>query len=81
MLIYFITDGDAVKVGLAKSAKGARARLKNLQEANSTRLRIIAEFRGDVTLEKDLCRRLAPEWIRGEWFKDGDMLRQAMAEH
>lgn len=65
--VYFITDGEAIKIG---KANNPRARLSSLQTSHHKPLYIIAAIPGDEMLERQLHRTFGEFRIRGEWFKD-----------
>jgi len=73
--VYFITDGDAVKIG--KTSGWASERLKGLQVGNPRELKLlmVAVARGvDGThLEHMFHERFANYRIRGEWFEESVM--------
>lgn len=65
--IYFIEAGEGgpIKIGVAIDVA---ARLKDLQAANPTALRLIASIPGDYCQERELHRRFKGERLNGEWF-------------
>jgi hypothetical protein len=70
--IYFIQDGDAVKIGISLDPA---ARLKDLQLGNPRPLSILFQIEGDLDGEAMLHKLLAAERIRSEWFSLGGILR------
>jgi len=71
--IYFISDGDYVKIGVTKNCL---TRLKQLQVDNPNELRLLGCFKGDYKLEKKIHRQFKESWVRGEWFKIEDALKK-----
>jgi hypothetical protein len=66
--IYAIECDGLVKVGFTK-AENAERRCRALQTANGRPLRVVAEMRGTMEMEKGLHKVLAPFRVRGEWFR------------
>jgi len=64
--VYFISDGQYVKIGLAKDSY---QRLKQLQVANPKDLKLIGVCYGTIRFEKELHRRFESSHVRGEWFE------------
>lgn len=70
-LVYFISNGNHVKIG---SARDPRARLAELQIGTSTELSLIKTEVGGFPRENDLHRQFNHLRIRGEWFRlDGTL--------
>lgn len=65
--VYFITDGEAIKIGKANNPK---SRLSGLQTSHYKPLRVLATMPGGEELERELHRAFDAFRIRGEWFKD-----------
>lgn len=67
--VYFISDGDAVKVGLSRST--AMIRIGTLQVGNPRQLRMIAALPTDEPedLEDLIHKALQDRLIRGEWYR------------
>lgn len=65
--VYFITDGEYVKVGMANDV---RVRLNQMQTGNPKQLKIatVIEY-GDAEMEHHLHTRYAKQHVRGEWYK------------
>ena len=65
--IYLITDGEFLKIGIAKDVK---SRLAKLQTGNARELKIIfqKEIKNPNQLEKFLHSKYKSKNIRGEWF-------------
>jgi hypothetical protein len=64
--VYFVTDGEYLKVGFSKSPK---SRVKGLQTANPRELRTVAIIEGDELKESEIHARLNAHHVRGEWFR------------
>jgi hypothetical protein len=64
--VYFISDGDAIKIGHSIGTKG---RLAGLQTANPKRLRLMGEIPGTCHDERALHKRFAHLRLTGEWFQ------------
>jgi hypothetical protein len=73
--IYFITDGEAIKVG---SAICVESRCRELQVSHYRELRIIGKLRGTRKQERALHMRWGRFRIRGEWFRDAPEIRHFM---
>lgn len=63
--VYFIANGDTVKIGVAYNV---RKRLTDLQISSPVRLRLIGLLRSDRFREGDVHARFQGLRIRGEWF-------------
>jgi hypothetical protein len=70
-VIYVLeaVGADALKIGFAGTADGARKRVLGMQVGNHCELRIVRTLPGDRAAEKALHRLCAPHRIRGEWFR------------
>lgn len=68
MAVYFITDGNAIKIGYTQYFD-AKQRIAQLQTANPRPLRVLG-VRPDGTPENErmLHRELRKYRLRGEWF-------------
>jgi hypothetical protein len=64
--VYFIFDGEAVKIGYSTKAL---KRLKNLQTSHSRTLKIIGTMPGSIRLEKQLHKKFRRLRVRNEWFR------------
>lgn len=64
-LVYFITDGLMVKIGVAKRPE---LRLREMQFGHPRLLRLLATTEGDVPAERRYHQAFAAHRIRGEWF-------------
>lgn len=65
-ILYFISDGDFVKVGVANDVY---KRLRELQTGNPQNLFIEAKFEGLGYLESYCHNQLKKFHYRNEWFK------------
>jgi len=73
MAVYFIQDGDNVKIG---SARDPRKRLESLQGGNPNQLTLIAVQEGGLRDEMELHKRFDEHRIgRSEWFRFVDSLK------
>lgn len=68
MTVYFIEDGDAVKIGYTKD-KNPEKRLRALQTANPRKLRLLGFIPGGVEVESRIHSELAHHRLEGEWFE------------
>lgn len=64
--VYFISNGEFVKIGVASNPE---KRLKQLQTANHTKLKLFAFTEGGEVVEKVMHKLFEPLRVRGEWFK------------
>lgn len=66
--VYFMQEdgGGPIKIGKSKEPKG---RLRRLQTASHSRIRLLAVVQGYDMVEAQMHRRFAASRIRGEWFK------------
>jgi hypothetical protein len=76
--VYFITDGEAIKIGKADKPK---SRLSGLQTSHHKPLRFLATMPGGAELERELHGVFAQFRIRGEWFKDCREIRDFINRH
>jgi hypothetical protein len=66
--VYFISDGNHVKIGYTDGVP--EDRLRQLQTGNPTPLQIMAvDTRGTVETERQLHQRFAGYRVNGEWFR------------
>lgn len=77
--LYFISDGEFVKIGIAYNAK---ERLKTLQTGNPRRLKLIASFKnlGRTEWETHLRLRFKNVHVKGEWFKHTQIIDNLIKE-
>lgn len=66
-MIYFITDGEFVKIGYTDNEDLA-PRLAALQTANARELRVVGTIPGGADVEATLHRVFGALRVRGEWF-------------
>lgn len=73
--IYLISDGEALKIGLTRTAPAAR--LTQLQTAHSRPLSLVAAFKSEQvkTAESYLHEKFRAHRIRREWFADVSEIR------
>lgn len=64
-MIYFITDGNNVKIGVSRDIS---KRMKTLQAYSANRLSLIASCFGGFDLESSLHKKFSHLRIKGEWF-------------
>lgn len=67
MTVYFISDGEYVKIGYTNS--DPKDRLAGLQTGNARHLQIIHTIPGNISKEQALHQRFQHLKVRGEWFK------------
>jgi hypothetical protein len=77
-VIYFATDGDAIKIGRSQNVQ---ARIKSLSTGNAKPLRLVASVPGGARHEAKVHADLADYRLNGEWFKDSQAIRDAIAEY
>lgn len=70
-MIYFITDGEYIKIGFSDAPE---LRIATLQTASPRELRILAIMPGDTLKEVELHNRFSHLRVRGEWFVAEDEL-------
>lgn len=73
--VYFITDGEAVKIG---SASDVRRRVASIQALHHRELVVLGTAPGGFRLERKLHRELAAYRIRGEWFRRCEAVEAAL---
>lgn len=66
MTIYFISDGEHLKIGYTKGS--AQKRLTQLQTGNSRALQLVATMPGGMETESELHNHFSPYRLTGEWF-------------
>lgn len=70
---YFITDGDAVKIG---ETDKVNRRLEDLQACNPRPLQLLACFRGGAATEAYFHGRFREYCIHSEWFRvEGELAK------
>lgn len=77
--VYFVEAGEGgpIKIGVAIDVA---ARVKDLQSANPTPLRLIVSIPGGYEEEGRLHRRFADERLNSEWFRgDGEVRALALS--
>lgn len=68
-MVYFITDGDCTKIGVAKNPN---KRLVQLQTGNPNKLVIAKVMQGGYREESALHEALKDSRLEGEWFRFND---------
>ncbi len=72
--VYFITDGDHIKIGRSNNLKN---RIASLQTANPKPLKVLGVKRGaETTVERELHERFSAMRGNGEWFEDWAEIRE-----
>lgn len=66
MSVYFISDGEFVKIGVASDPE---QRIKALQTSTPHPLELLCTLEGDYPLERKLHTMFADYRASGEWFK------------
>lgn len=64
--VYFISAGDAIKIGFASKVTN---RLKALQTSTHNNLTLLAQAPGNSLLERRYHHQFREYRIRGEWFR------------
>ena len=77
-MIYFISDGTAIKIGRSHNVT---ARLKDLNCGNSNRLSLLASIEGHSKQETAVHVELAEFKLQGEWFRDCAEVRSAIERY
>lgn len=77
-MIYFISDGAAIKIGRSRDVK---ARLKDLNCGNARPLSLIASIEGHSKHEAAIHADLAEYRLHGEWFEDCTAVREALTKY
>lgn len=67
-MIYFVTDGEYVKIGFSDDNDGVSQRVSALQTGNARRLSLIATIPGGIEEESILHSVFRDLRVRGEWF-------------
>ena len=67
-MIYYATDGTAVKIGYSVTGQ-VKLRITKLQTGNPRKITILAVCPGGRRAERALHRKFAHSSLRGEWFK------------
>jgi hypothetical protein len=71
-MVYFIGDGDAIKIGKANDVK---TRLSSLRTGTHKTLTCLGVTKGGRRKERELHRQFEQHHIAGEWFKDCPEIR------
>lgn len=75
--VYFITDGNAIKIGHSFSAL---ARMKTLQRATSHTLKLLVTISGSLDNEQYLHQQFKDIRLNGEWFRPTQVLLEFIKE-
>lgn len=67
MTIYFIEDGDAVKIGFTKDAN-PKNRIRSIQTGNPKKLTLLGFVPGTIQDERRIHNDLKDYRLEGEWF-------------
>jgi hypothetical protein len=78
--VYLVSAPGTGTVKIGYSAKEPRNRVKSLQTANPTELRLLSLVRGSRRDEQKYHRQFAHLRVRGEWFRDEPELREHFGE-
>lgn len=82
-MIYFIQECEPgrirVKIGYT-SKDDVSQRMRELQTASPTRLRVLGVMEGDQGRERLIHELFSERRVTGEWFEDSDLLRDFIAE-
>lgn len=76
--VYFISDGELVKIGYSGAAEVRRTKL---QSANGRPLVILGAIRGTPHTERMLHAEFADCRVRGEWFRPSELLITYIEHH
>ena len=74
--VYFVSNGEAIKIGFAQSVE---RRIAELQISSSARLELLAVVSGDERLEASYHKQFAALRVSGEWFAKDDRLLNLVA--
>ena len=74
-MIYFILDpaAEAVKIGFTRSP--GNRRFKQLKTGNPKPTVLLGMIPGSKTVEREIHDHFQPQWLRGEWFHYGDVVK------
>lgn len=67
MTIYFLSDGEYIKIGYTK--QDVYSRINSLQTGNARELVYLGEIPGNIEVESNLHNRFKHLRVKGEWFK------------
>jgi hypothetical protein len=80
--VYLIGHPRAVKIGWSdRHPAEPGGRLSTLQIASYEDLQLLGLIEAPFSLERELHRRFAAHWIRGEWFARTEEILDYFAEH
>ena len=72
MTIYFISDGEFIKIGYTD--RDVESRLKSLQTGNPKKLVLLGQMDGNESKEAELHEQFKALRANGEWFKSSSVL-------
>jgi predicted DNA-binding transcriptional regulator AlpA len=72
-VVYFLADGDAIKIGTTKGHPSARA--NSMNSGNPRKIDYLYSIWADRTIEATLHALFQPFLIQGEWFTAGSELK------
>lgn len=76
-MIYFVSNGRAIKIGYSKTVG---SRFRSLQTSSSEELDFLGSAEGGKPEERFLHKRLGSHRLKGEWFVDCPEVREVMAD-
>src|SRR5579885_1481545 len=76
--VYFVTNGDAIKIGFASDVA---KRLTDLQVAHHAPLSLLGSIKALPREEKEIHQKLKHIRIMGEWFQVHDDVFSLMEEY
>lgn len=79
MTIYYISDGEHIKIGY--TAKSVWSRLKSLQTGNPRKLKLLAFHPGGLDDEAQMHNRFASARAQGEWFIFSEQLKHHISQY
>ena len=74
-IIYFVTNGSAIKIGHTSDLK---KRLASIATGSAAPLKIICTIEGTPRHERAIHHDLAAFRLNGEWFRDCEEVRRAI---
>lgn len=77
-VVYFVQDGDFVKIGASTAGRSLMLRVAGLQVGNPRELVLRCVIAGD--LEREFHEHFAKQRVRGEWFRIDDEIEAFMVE-
>lgn len=79
--IYFLTDGNYIKIGY--TAQDIKKRIRQLNTGSAHKIHLLGWIQGDKQTEKELHKRFSNDRVRvsGEWFAPTQNLIQFINEN